>query len=203
MRFNALIIQNYKTFRNRTRLDFSKNYNNSGRNVFLIGGMNGSGKTSILDAVNLCLYGEKKLDRVFKLINQHEVENRNYLCSIELQFEMDNGDTIDLTRSWDVPTSFRHNATHDDLKETVSIRKNGKTISDVEQQIFLDYIKTEIPSGITQFFFFDGEKIQEMAGDEYAAMNLKNSMEAALGIQHIHKLIDDLESIKKMVLLPI
>jgi DNA sulfur modification protein DndD len=197
MRFNALIIQNYKTFRNRTRLDFSRNFNTSGRNVFLIGGMNGSGKTSILDAINLCLYGEKKHDRVFKLINQHEVEKRNYFCSIELQFEMDNGDTIDLARSWDVPSNFRHNATHEDLKETVLIRKNGKTISDVEQQIFLDYIKTEIPSGITQFFFFDGEKIQEMAADEFAASNLKESMEAALGIQHIRKLIDDLETIKR------
>ena len=150
------------------------------RNVFLIGGMNGSGKTSILDAINLCLYGEKKLERVYKLINQHEAEIGNFQCSIELQFEMDNGDAVDLTRSWDVSASFRKTAAADDLKETVTIRKNGKTISDVEQQIFLDYIKTEIPSGITQFFFFDGEKIQHMAADEYAAMNLKNSMESCL-----------------------
>ena len=198
MRFNALIIQNYKTFRTRTRFDFTKNHGSSDRNVFLIGGMNGSGKTSILDAINLCLYGEKKLERVYKLINQHEAEIGNFQCSIELQFEMDNGDAVDLTRSWDVSASFRKTAAAEDLKETVTIRKNGKTISDVEQQIFLDYIKTEIPSGITQFFFFDGEKIQHMAADEYAAMNLKNSMEAALGIQHIHKLIDDLETIRKI-----
>ena len=197
MRFNALIVQNYKTFVRGPNSILQKITNLNDRNVFLIGGMNGSGKTSILDAINLCLYGEKKLERVYKLINQHEAETGNFQCSIELQFEMDNGDAVDLCRSWDVPYSFRKTAAADDLKESVSIRKNGKVISDHEQQIFLDYIKTEIPSGITQFFFFDGEKIQHMAADEYAAMNLKNSMEAALGIQHIHKLIDDLETIRK------
>jgi DNA sulfur modification protein DndD len=159
--------------------------------------MNGAGKTSILDAINLCLYGERKLDRVFKSINQYELENSNFECFIELQFIMDNGDTICLNRSWGIPYSFSNNPTPEDLKEKVVIKKNNHTISEVEQQSFLEYIKTEIPEGITQFFFFDGEKIQHIAADEYAAMDLKNSMEAALGIQNIHKLIDDLDHIKR------
>jgi len=165
--------------------------------VFLVGGMNGSGKTSILDAINLCLYGEKKLDKVFKSINQYELENGNRCCFIELQFVMDNGDNICLNRSWDVPYSFSDVPSPEDLKEKISIKKNNRIISEFEQQSFLEYIKTEIPEGITQFFFFDGEKIQHIAADEYAAMDLKNSMEAALGIQNIHKLIDDLDHIKR------
>jgi len=198
LRFENLIIQNYKTFRNKTRFNFNTGHTaTSERNVFLIGGMNGAGKTSILDAVNLCLYGEKKIDKVFKSINQYELENGNCDCSIELQFVMDNGDTICLTRSWGIPYSFSQTPSADDLKEKITIKKNSRIISDVEQQSFLDYIKTEIPEGITQFFFFDGEKIQHIAADEYAAMDLKNSMEAALGIQNIHKLIDDLDHIKR------
>ena len=197
MRFTRLIIQNFKTFRDKTEFDFSKNFGTPGRNVFLIGGMNGSGKTSILDAVNLCLYGEKKLEKIYKAINQYEVEKGNCDCLIELQFEMDNDDRVSLKRSWGVPFSFSSKPTHDDLKEKISITKNGRMISDIEQQSFLEYIKAEIPEGITQFFFFDGEKIQHIAADEYAAMDLKNSMEAALGIQHIHKLIDDLDHIKR------
>ena len=198
MRFNTLIIQNFKTFRNRTQFNFNNGHSPaSERNVFLIGGMNGAGKTSILDAVNLCLYGEKKLDKVFKSINQYELKNGNCDCSIELQFVMDNGDTVFLNRSWNVPYSFSNTPSSDDLKEKISIKKNNRIISEVEQQSFLDYIKTEIPEGITQFFFFDGEKIQHIAADEYAAMDLKNSMEAALGIQNIHKLIDDLDHIKR------
>jgi len=197
MRFTRLIVQNFKTFRDKTEFDFSRNADIPGRNVFLIGGMNGSGKTSILDAVNLCLYGEKKLEKIYKAINQYEVEKGNCDCSIELQFEMDNADRIALKRSWSVPYSFSSIPTADDLKEKISITKNNRIISEIEQQSFLEYIKTEIPEGITQFFFFDGEKIQHIAADEYAAMDLKNSMEAALGIQNIHKLIDDLDHIKR------
>jgi len=159
--------------------------------------MNGSGKTSILDAVNLCLYGEKKIDNVFKSINQYELEKGNCNSFIELQFVMDNGDNVCLNRSWSIPFSFSESPTPEDLKEKITIKKNNRIISEVEQQSFLDYIKTEIPEGITQFFFFDGEKIQHIAADEYAAMDLKNSMEAALGIQNIHKLIDDLDHIKR------
>jgi len=199
VRFEKLVIQNYKTFRNRTQLDFNNRYapGSNEHNVFLVGGMNGSGKTSILDAINLCLYGEKKLDKVFKSINQYELENGNRCCFIELQFVMDNGDNICLNRSWDVPYSFSDVPSPEDLKEKISIKKNNRIISEFEQQSFLEYIKTEIPEGITQFFFFDGEKIQHIAADEYAAMDLKNSMEAALGIQNIHKLIDDLDHIKR------
>ena len=199
MRFEKLVIQNYKTFRNRTQLDLNNGYapGSNEHNVFLVGGMNGSGKTSILDAINLCLYGEKKLDKVFKSINQYELENGNRCCFIELQFVMDNGDNICLNRSWDIPYSFTDVPSPEDLKEKISIKKNNRIISEFEQQSFLEYIKTEIPEGITQFFFFDGEKIQHIAADEYAAMDLKNSMEAALGIQNIHKLIDDLDHIKR------
>jgi DNA sulfur modification protein DndD len=197
MRFTRFIIQNFKTFRDKTEFNLSKNAGVPGRNVFLIGGMNGAGKTSILDAVNLCLYGEKKLEKIFKDINQYELEKGNCDCSIELQFEMDNADNISLKRSWSVPYSFSSKPTYADLKEKIAIAKNGRMISDPEQQSFLEYIKAEIPEGITQFFFFDGEKIQHIAADEYAAMDLKNSMEAALGIQHIHKLIEDLDRIKR------
>jgi DNA sulfur modification protein DndD len=199
VRFEKIVIQNYKTFRNRTQLDFNNGYTpgSNEHNVFLVGGMNGSGKTSILDAINLCLYGEKKLDKVFKSINQYELEKGNRCCFIELQFVMDNGDNICLNRSWDVPYIFSGIPSSEDLKEKISIKKNNRIISEFEQQSFLEYIKTEIPEGITQFFFFDGEKIQHIAADEYAAMDLKNSMEAALGIQNIHKLIDDLDHIKR------
>jgi len=198
LRFDRLIIQNYKTFRNRTQFNFNDGHPpTSKHNVFLIGGMNGAGKTSILEAVNLCLYGERKLDKVFKSINQYELENGNYDCSIELQFVMENSDNICLNRSWNIPYSFSHAPSSEDLKEKITIKKNNRIISEGEQQSFLEYINTEIPEGITQFFFFDGEKIQHIAADEYAAMDLKNSMESALGIQNIHKLIDDLDHIKR------
>lgn len=59
-----------------------------------------------------------------------------------------------------------------------------------------DFIRALIPPGITPFFFFDGEKIQEIAADEHSEVRLQSSLEAALGIEFIKRLTDDLLYIK-------
>ncbi|WP_295579252.1 hypothetical protein [uncultured Lamprocystis sp.] len=51
--------------------------------------------------------------------------------------------------------------------------------------------------GITQFFFFDGEKIQEIAADDHSEVRLKTPLEAALGIQYINRLASDILYIKQ------
>jgi DNA sulfur modification protein DndD len=65
------------------------------------------------------------------------------------------------------------------------------------QDIWQDFIRATIPPGITQFFFFDGEKIQEIAADDHSEVRLKSSLEAALGIQYINKLAADIVYIKQ------
>ena len=59
MIFNALELRNYGLFRN-ARLDLRPIREPDGalRNIVLFGGKNGSGKTTILEAVRLCLYGQ-------------------------------------------------------------------------------------------------------------------------------------------------
>lgn len=61
--------------------------------------------------------------------------------------------------------------------------RDGKRVSVQNQEIWQDFIRAAIPPGITQFFFFDGEKIQEIAADDHSEVRLKSSLEAALGIQ--------------------
>lgn len=196
MRFQKLIISNYKTFRKRTEIDFTKNLGiHNDRNIFLIGGMNGAGKTTIMEAINLCLYGDKKLERIYQSINQHEKDLGNFSSYIELHMQLDTDENLILKRSWNIPYTFKDATNYDDLKEEIVIIKNDKKV--LNNQYYLEYLKSNIPSSITQFFFFDGEKIQQMAADEYSAMNLKNSMESALGIELTRKLIEDLENIRK------
>ena len=60
MKFRKLTIENYKSFQFPTEIVFP--VGEDGRSIFLIGGMNGAGKTSIMEAVTYCLYGGKADD---------------------------------------------------------------------------------------------------------------------------------------------
>ena len=69
MKLRKLIIENYKSFQFPTEIHFPDN--EKGKSIFLIGGMNGAGKSSIMEAINYCLYGAKN-EEIYKNINRKE-----------------------------------------------------------------------------------------------------------------------------------
>lgn len=193
MIFKKIAIENYKSFRYRTEIKFPTPYD-SNRVIFLIGGMNGAGKTSIMEAINYCLFGVKP-EVIFRNINRKEKSHGNISVTFELEFIMDDLSEITVKRSWSSGTIL--NPKPRDLTEKLEIIKNGERISAQTQYIWQEFIKSAIPPAITQFFFFDGEKIQDFAADDYAELRLKNSLEAALGLQDVNQLLQDIKRIKQ------
>lgn len=57
-------MRNFRVFRGEHVLDLAPN-EEPGKPLILIGGLNGSGKTSILTAIRLALYGPQAFDDVF------------------------------------------------------------------------------------------------------------------------------------------
>ncbi|MFH1729814.1 MAG: DNA sulfur modification protein DndD [Pseudomonadota bacterium] len=192
MKFRKLTIENYKSFQYPTEIYFPDGEN--GKSIFLVGGMNGAGKTSIMESINFCLYGGK-VDEIYRAINRKEIAKGNSAVSFELVAELDDHSELIVKRSWsagviDSPKSK-------DLNERLVVVKDGKRVSVQNQQMWQDFIRATIPPGITQFFFFDGEKIQEIAADDHSEVRLKSSLEAALGIQNINQLSSDLLYLKQ------
>lgn len=192
MKFRKLTIENYKSFQFPTEITFPTG--EDGRSIFLIGGMNGAGKTSIMEAVTYCLYGGKT-DEIFRNINRREKAKGNANVAFELVIEMDDASELVVKRSW--TAGALSDPKPRDLTERLVVVRDGKRVSVQNQEIWQDFIRAAIPPGITQFFFFDGEKIQEIAADDHSEVRLKSSLEAALGIQYINRLASDIVYIKQ------
>lgn len=192
MKIQKLIIENYKSFQYPTEINFP--IAESGRSIFLIGGMNGAGKTSIMEAINYCLYGAR-LEEIFRNINRKEKAKGNSSVVFELVMEMDDLSELIVKRSWS--TGVASDPKPKDLSERLVVVRDGKRVSVQSQEIWQAFIRASIPPAITQFFFFDGEKIQEIAADDHSEIRLKSSLEAALGIQYINQLSNDILYIKQ------
>jgi DNA sulfur modification protein DndD len=191
MIIKRILLDNYKTFQYPTEIVFP--ITSDEKNIFLIGGMNGSGKTSLMEAISICLYGVRK-DIIYKSINRKEFLRKNLKITLELEMETDDQDTLVIRRkySWDDVENPKPNA----VIEELSVLKNGSQVSSQTEKIWDEYISSTMPRSIAQFFFFDGEKIQEVASDDHFEVRLKKSFEAALGIKFISQLIQDINKIK-------
>ncbi len=192
MRFNKLTIENYKSFQFPTAINFPQS--SEGKCIFLIGGMNAAGKTSVMEGINICLYGAKA-ENIFKSINRKELSKGNAYVSFELEMETDDFKTLMVHRSWSAGAT--DSPKFKDLEEKLVVVQDGKRVSVQNKEIWQDYVNATIPKGITQFFFFDGEKIQEIASDDHSEVRLQSSLEAALGIQYISRLSADVLYLKQ------
>jgi len=167
------------------------------RPIILFGGLNGSGKTTILTAVRLALYGKQALGRA---TSQKEFED--YLresihrnsgshvnpdsASIVLEFQHSNLGELShyhVIRSW--------TTTGKQLKETLAISRDGKALSEVSSEQCQGFLNELVPIGVSDLFFFDGEKIAALAEEEGNAA-LGDAIKRLLGLDLIERLGSDL-----------
>lgn len=199
-------------FKSYQRQVFSFPEPSDGKNVVLIGGMNGYGKTTILEALYLCLYGKDAVVHLARAGLKVD-DKKGYPTFLERAFngeaKRDGLDTMmarvtinrtktkatEITRKW----YFRANGNWTNEEETLVrdiVRdvpdtpkvdgKNNFHIQDLLDEIF-------VPAHIAPFFFFDGEEVKKLA-DQSRIEQVKKGLEGLLGVVLLRDLADRLRS---------
>lgn len=194
MQLQRLILHNYSVFEGAC--EFSLEVHTPDKNVVIIGGKNGAGKTSILEAVRLCLYGaqgvNKKPGREYRSFLQSRINrtalkfSQNAKAYVELQF-VDQGKqrnaSVTVRRTWSAGSD----------EDSLYLEIDGKELN-IERDYWADYLKLLIPPGVAQFFIFDGEKIQEIAEEEQSDKTIVDGIKSLLGLDVFEHLQSDLEN---------
>lgn len=196
MILTKLTLNDFGVFQGQHTVDLSPSKR---RPIILFGGKNGAGKSTILEALRLCLYGAGALgigiskQDYAKFLESRIHTNPNALiqptfASIQVEFHYGQTDGLAayaVTRSWERGSTKK-------ITESLLIERDGKPVEEVETEHWQDFIRELIPPGVSQLFFFDGEKIQQLAEDTTDQQALGDAIKSLLGVDIIESLQADL-----------
>ena len=165
------------------------------RPIILFGGMNGGGKTTLLDAIQLAFYGPKA-----RISNRGKLGYKDYLReSIHRAGDPTEGAGITLrfrrvtdgeTRNYELQRYWRQG--NKGIEERVRVLRDG-----LPDDIFTDHweetIESYLPSSIAHLFFFDGEQIKDLAEGGHAAEIIGTAVHSLLGLDLVDRLETDLK----------
>lgn len=195
MIINSIVLHNFGVYAGRQNVDLTPLKD---KPVILFGGLNGGGKTTFLDAIQLCLFGpfakcsnrnSFSYDEYLKrCINKNATEQE---AAIQLSFSHhQDGEQSEYTlhRSWLEKDGK--------IKETFEVIKDGKFDQALTEN-WSSQVEDFIPLNISSLFLFDGEKIESYANQENSAALIHTAIQSLLGLDIVDQLQKDLTVFEK------
>jgi DNA sulfur modification protein DndD len=196
MLFNEFVLHNFGIYRGRHVIDLNPEHK---RPVILFGALNGSGKTTFLDGLQLALYGKQARcagrgnmgypEFLRSAINRYIPPSEG--AALELEFchhTEGRWQTIRVCRSWVARGAS--------VKEKLEVHRDG-TVDTVLSEHWAEYVEDFIPSQISELFFFDGEKIEGLAEEKSASAIIRTGIHALLGLDVVDRLSSDLKVLQR------
>lgn len=209
MRIKRIVLNNFRIYKGENQIDFRTD---PSKNITIIAGKNGFGKTTFLTALVWAFYGRlmAQVEERYRLDIKGIGGYENYLKSLLNKDIAANPDQnkpdffveIELTdinipsipcRSVTIKRSFNLENKQEELLLLIDGNENELT-KDVGYELFInDFI---LPREIAKFFFFDAEKIVSLAEAKSRAelQNLSRAYSEVLGIKKYEELKNNLES---------
>lgn len=193
MKLSKLVVEDFGPYRGRNEIDLSTTPDSP---IVLFGGQNGAGKTTLFEAIRFCLHGRSALGRRVAMNEYHQtIRGRLHEypdgpaeeASVRLEFEYAHLGEVD---HYAVERRWRDRGKS--IAEELEMRRNGSVPSELDHDQWQDFLQQLVPPGVAQLFFFDGEKIQELAAAVESDDSFTDSMESLLGLDLIERLDADL-----------
>lgn len=195
MILKSILLENFGLYGGSQTIDLAPRVG-ARRPIILFGGKNGAGKTTLLEAVRLALYGRRALGaRVGQAeydayldghINAAARTSGDEHAAVGLEFDYAEAGVVHhyrIRREW--------TARRGKISETLLLDKDGAPVTSVPREEWAHFLQELIPPGVSQLFFFDGEKIASIA-EGGSDDGLASAMRSLLGIDLIGRLRTDL-----------
>lgn len=202
MNLLELKLNNFRQFYGEQRMEFSKD----DKNITVVLGENGNGKTGIFRAIIFCLFNERELpkDKMDKSSASSSVHlvNLNVLkenagipveASVELVFENEGKKYILERKTYDVFEKngiIRRNIEVEVKLTIIAAGGNVDNILTKETEVSI-VVNNIISDRVKDLFFFDGDKIEALSTTNTASrQEIKNGIMKLLQIDSVKKAVE-------------
>lgn len=209
MWIHSIKLNHFKSYENA---EFHFPEPENGQNIVLIGAENGHGKTTLLEAIYLCLYGDDALGQLQRAgVNDnaqsypayleaalfHEATPRwnEYRMSLEMEIRHRRNGHIHgfkIARSWQFTDERKFKRDDTEVRAHILQAGNYQPLADEDIKHYLNLFA--LPFDYAPFFFFDGEKIVNMARQSGAGNWLNVALKGLLGLTLLNHLQDSLKT---------
>lgn len=185
MKINKVVLYNFNSYEGFNEFDFSSK--SEKKNIALIGGKNGAGKTSLFSAIKIALYGPLSfgyvgvnpvyISKIKDCINsesfQNDIVESWVQLSISLMIEREVRE-YEITRKW--------NYTKQKLEEHYFVKTDGNILDEQELSYFQNYLQGVLPPDLFKFFLFDGEEVGSIFSTSAYNTYIKNAVYKLCGL---------------------
>ena len=188
MLLKSIKLENFRQFRNES-IDFAQGEN--GKNVTIIIGENGTGKTTFAQAFFWCMYGETEFsDKVIlnKMVASEMLPGKKEKVRVVL--ELHHG-AVDyrLIREQTYHKEYSNNVKGDNTVFDIEKKDESGNTSFVKKSQCELEVKSILPKELSRYFFFDGERIEKMSKDISTGKKATDFAEAVKGLLGLNAMI--------------